>query len=337
MFENKNIRIYYLNTIRKIRNFLGSKRFREFLVFLFFVFISFSFWLLQVLNDDYETDISVPFRLKNVPENVVITSDPPAALDIYIKDRGTVLVNYFLGKAIYPISVDFKELADKGNKVRVPVSDFTRKIATQFSQSTKVLHVKPDTIEFIYTYGKAKKVPVKLQGDIKLSKQYYLSDTIFSPDSVLVYAPNSILDKISVAFTEKVKFKDVSDTIRHRVKIDKVVGARFVPSFVDLMLLPDVYSEKVLQVPIYGINFPYNKVLRTFPSHVSVAFQVGLRKFSDVKAEDFFVCIDYNDVINNKAETAPVLLKKSPEYLNHVHIVPSEVEYLIEEQVVYND
>ena len=337
MFKNKNIRIYYLNTIRKIRNFLGSKKFREFLIFLFFVFVSFSFWLLQVLNDDYETEVSVPFRLKNVPENVVITSEPPTSLNVYVKDRGTVLINYLLGKTIYPVTVDFADISSRGNKVRMPVSDFKRKIATQFNQSTKLLHVKPDTLEFIYTYGQAKKVPVQLQGTVQLSKQYYLSDTIYSPDSVLVYAPKSILDTISSAFTEKVHLKNVSDTLRHRVNLSKITGARFVPPFVDVTLLSDVYSEKIVDVPVYGINFPYNKVLRTFPSHVSVAFQVGLRNFSSVVAEDFFVCIDYNDLTKNKKETASVLLKKSPEFLNHVRIVPSEVEYLIEEQVVYND
>ena len=30
------------------------------LIFLFFVFVSFSFWLLQVLNDDYESDRDIP-------------------------------------------------------------------------------------------------------------------------------------------------------------------------------------------------------------------------------------------------------------------------------------
>ena len=42
--------------------------------FLVFVFVSFLFWLLQILNDDYETEFSIPLRMKNVPNNVVLTS-----------------------------------------------------------------------------------------------------------------------------------------------------------------------------------------------------------------------------------------------------------------------
>ena len=91
MFDKRNIRIYYLKTLERIRSFLLSRNSREFLIFLFFVFVSFCFWLLQVLNDDYETEFSVPLRLKNVPSDVVLTSELPDELRIGVKDRGTVL------------------------------------------------------------------------------------------------------------------------------------------------------------------------------------------------------------------------------------------------------
>lgn len=60
MFDRQNIHARYLKALNGIRNFLLAKKSREFLIFLFFVFVSFSFWLLQVLNDDYETELSIP-------------------------------------------------------------------------------------------------------------------------------------------------------------------------------------------------------------------------------------------------------------------------------------
>ena len=56
MFDKQNMHLRYLRTLEKIRSFLLSKKSREFLIFLFFMFVSFSFWLLQVLNEDYETE-----------------------------------------------------------------------------------------------------------------------------------------------------------------------------------------------------------------------------------------------------------------------------------------
>ena len=127
MFDKRNIRIYYLKTLERIRSFLLSRNSREFLIFLFFVFVSFCFWLLQVLNDDYETEFSVPLRLKNVPSDVVLTSELPDELRIGVKDRGTVLANYMLGQTFYPIVVDFKDYEDKGSRVRIPVSALMEK------------------------------------------------------------------------------------------------------------------------------------------------------------------------------------------------------------------
>ena len=98
MFDKQNIRVQYLKISERIRNFLLSKKSREFLVFLLFVFLSSSFWLLLVLNDEYETEVTIPFRMKNVPENVVLTSELPQELKVGVKDRGTVLVNYLLGQ-----------------------------------------------------------------------------------------------------------------------------------------------------------------------------------------------------------------------------------------------
>ena len=75
MFDVKNIKRYYRLGLRKIRTFLLSDKCRECLVFLFFVLVSFCFWMLQTLDESYQTEFKVPLRLKNVPKEVVLTSD----------------------------------------------------------------------------------------------------------------------------------------------------------------------------------------------------------------------------------------------------------------------
>ena len=337
MFDKRNIRIYYLRTLEKIRSFLLSRSSREFLVFLFFVFVSFCFWLLQVLNDDYETEFSVPLRLKNVPGDVVLTSEPPGELRIGVKDRGTVLANYMLGQTFYPVTLDFKDYENQGTRVHIPVAALMKKISGQLNQSTKLLTIRPDTVEFIYTKGKAKKVPVRMQGKVSPDRQYYVSDIIYSPDSVMVYAPQEILDTITAAYTQSIDFDNITDTIRRRVNLVPVKGAKFTPSMDDVTVLVDIYAEKSVEVPVKGINFPPDKVLRTFPSKVQVTFQVGLSHFKSITADDFFIGVTYESLLKNKGDKCPVSLKSIPRYVNHVHLNPKEVDYIIEQQVRYND
>lgn len=333
MFDNWNIRLRYSKILERIRSFLLAKKSREFLIFLFFVFVSFCFWLLQVLNDDYETEFSIPVRMKNVPENVVLTSELPSEIKIGVKDRGTVLVNYLWGQTFYPLSIDFKEYSDKGSQVSIPVSGLAKHISSQLNQSTKLLTFKPDTLEFIYTKGAGKKVPVKLRGEVKAERQYYISDTIYTPDSVMAYAPKNILDTITAAYTMPVEWLNVADTTRSRIKIVPFKGTRFIPDYADVALMVDVYAEKTVEVSVEGINFPSDKMLRTFPSKVQVSFQVGLSRFKEVDAEDFLVVVDYKELQKEKTEKCKLELKEYPSYVNHVRMNPKELEYIIEQKV----
>ena len=120
MFDKQNIHLHCLEISKRIKDFLLAKKSREFLIFLFFILVSFSFWLLQVLNDEYETELSIPIRMKQVPENVVLTSSLPSEMKVSVKDRGTVLVNYLWGQNLYPLVIDFSEYSDKGTQVRIP-------------------------------------------------------------------------------------------------------------------------------------------------------------------------------------------------------------------------
>ena len=337
MFDRQNIRLRYLRTLEKIRSFLLAKKSREFLIFLFFVFVSFCFWLLQVLNDDYETELSMQLKLKNVPENVVLTSELPNELKIGVQDKGTVLINYLLGKSLYPVTIDFEEYQDKGNQIRFLSSALSKRVTGQLSQSTKLLAIKPDTLELIYTRGEGKKVPVCLRGEVEAERQYYISERIFSPDSVMVYAPREILDTITAAYTDTLHVEDISDTTRHRAGIMPVKGARFTPSYSDITFMVDMYSEKTVEVPVEGVNFPEDKLLRTFPSKVQVTFQIGLRQFKTVNAEDFTVVVDYQTLEREKSEKCKPVLLKSPANVNLIRVAPAEIDYIIEQKIMFND
>jgi len=333
MFEKQNMRVRYLKTLEKIRNFLLSRKSREFLIFLFFVFVSFCFWLLQVLNDDYETELSIPLRMKNVPENVVLTSELPKELRIGVKDRGTVLVNYLLGQTLYPVTIDFTDYQDKGTQVRILSNTLQKRIASQLNQSTKLSTIKPDTLELIYTRGEGKKIPVKLRGEVSADRPYYLSEVIYSPDSVMVYAPKEILDTITSAFTESLYIEQIADTTRQRVELMPVKGAKFTPSYCDLTFLVDMYSEKTVEVPVQGVNFPKDKQLRTFPSKVKVKFQIGLSHFNSVTADDFVVVVDYNQLHKNESDKCPLVLMQSPTNIHQIRLNPQEIDYLIEQKL----
>jgi len=332
----RNIRVFLKTAKRKIKNFLLSDKSREFLIFLFFLFIASGFWLLQTLNDDYQATYTLPVRLRDVPNDVVLTSEPPASVKVTLKDKGTVLLNYMLGQSFYPINLDFPDYSERGNHVRIMSRELDKKINSQLISSTSIVSIKPDTLDFVYTQGQSKKLRVKLHGTFTPARQYYITDTIISPDTVTVYAPANILDTMKFAHTNVMTLEDVSDTIQQLATFKRIKGVKYIPNSVEVTFPVDIITEKTIEVSVIPVNFPPDKVLRTFPSRVQITFQVGLNHFKSINPEAFVLTAPYEDLINNPTEKFKLRLKSIPAGISHVRINPEDIDYLIE-QIPVND
>lgn len=303
---------------------------RQFFIFLFFLALSAAFWLFQTMEEEYEKDFFVPLRLKNVPQNVVITSEMPTALRITLKDKGSALLRYRYANRFTPITIDFAEQTDAGGHVRFLGSDFSKQIAAQLGSGTRLTAIKPDTVEFYYNYGLHKRVPVRIVGDITAHGRYHISRLKLRPDSVTLYARAAILDTITAAYTTPLFVQDVGDTLHLTAPLRNIRGAKFVPNKVDMTVFVDQMTEKTVEVPVAGVNFPASKVLRTFPPRVRITFQVGTSMYRQIGAEQFVLALKYDELTENKTGKCPLLLRTVPSGVSHVRITPSEVDFLIE-------
>lgn len=331
MVDRKKIAIFYSRLSKRIKNFLLSKQSREFFVFLFFFLIAGAFWLLQTLNDDYEAELTMPVRLRGVPNNIVMTSEPPSELKVRVKDKGVVLLNYMVARNFYPINLEFNDYKGKNNHIKIYATEFEKKILNQLNASTRLLSVRPDTLDYIYATGKSKRIPVRLNAKVTSGRQYYIPDTLYKPDSVLVYAPSALLDTIKYAYTEKFILESISDTTTYKAGIRSVKGAKFVPNSIDVTFPVDIYTEKTIEVPLIGANFPADRILRTFPSKVKVTFQVGMSKFKEIEAEDFAIRISYSELQRLPSDKYKVTLKTIPTGISNIRVSPEEIDFLIEQ------
>ena len=334
LFGKKNIKDILRNTKDKVRDFLLTEKCREFLIFLFFVAISFGFWMLQTLDGNFETEFTIPLRLKDVPKDVVITSDLQDEVRVKVEDRGTVLLNYMLGRSFLPISINFSDYENSSSRVVLPYEDLRKRVSSQLNSTTKLLSVYPDSIGFVYSQGKFKKVSVSVSGKITPGIQYYISDIKLSPDSVIVYAPAEVLKTVQTAYTMPLDCEDLTENTSLRTSLKKIDGAKYDPSFCDVSVSVDMYSEKTVEVPVVGIGFPANKTLRTFPSKVKVTFKVGLSGYSSVNADDFFIGVKYSDLLKTSKDNIDLVVTTTNPNVSNIRVVPSSVDYLIEESVI---
>lgn len=331
MLDVENIKQFNLRISKQMKDFLLSEKSREFFIFLFFFLVAGGFWLLQTLNNDYEAEFAIPVRLRKVPDNIILTSEPASKLHISVKDKGTVLLNYMLGKSFYPVTIDFTEYLNEDSHVKIPVFRFVNEVMGQMKASTQLLSIDPDTLEYIYSTGASKRVPVRLNGSLKADRQYFFSDTLFQPDSVTAYAPEFMLDTIHAAYTQYVALENISDTIYQQLLLQAQRGVKLVPSSIQMILPVDIYTEKTVEVSLQGVDFPIDKTLRAFPSKVQITFQVGVSRFRDITADDFHINVSYEELQSLGTNKYTVKLQNIPQGVSHVRINPEQVDFLIEQ------
>lgn len=316
-----------------VGNFLFSSLNREFLIFLFFLLLSGAFWLMMALNETYEEELKVPVRLVGMPRNAVMTDEPADTVKVTVRDKGFTLVTYKYGHWFRPLTFKFATYAneDQGHGA-IPAADIIKQVQSQLYGSSKLLSVKPEKLDFYFTYGASKKVPIRFRGKISTSKSYYLAHTEFSPMMVTAYANKKVLDELKYVEIEPFNYRNLQDTIHQNVRLQKIRGVKLVPSTVRLSVYPDVLTEESIEVPVSAVNMPAGMVLRTFPSRVTVRFTIGASQFRMIRPEQFNVVVDYQALAENPSDKCTLQLRSVPSSVSKAKLELDKVDYLLEQQ-----
>ena len=314
----------------KVRNSLLLIVNKQFLIFLFFLMLSASFWLILALNETMERELSVPLHVGRVPRNVVILADVPSQVKFVVRDKGFVLANYIYGGELKPINIDFQNYADGKGRASVSGADLQKMVYQQLYKSSKIVAMKPDKLDLSYTFGSPKKVPVKFSGNIIPASGYYLSNVSYKPDSVKVYAPHPLLDSITTIYTVRQHIGNIKDTVVVNVPLRRIAGAKC-----------DILAEEKVEVPIEAINLPEDKILRTFPQKVEVHFVVGVNllrtmpispETKQLLPRGFHVVADYTTIADRHSDKCRIMLSAVPSGVRNAKLETTEVDYIIEQR-----
>ncbi|MDD6783557.1 MAG: YbbR-like domain-containing protein [Bacteroidaceae bacterium] len=317
----------------KAKRFLKSSLNRNLWAFLFFLVLSFGFWLFLTLEEEYDLEVSVPVKLVNVPGNVVITTPPQNVIKVTLHDNGGTLLKYKYSNLLDTIKIDFNDYVKSSGYVSILTSEITRETFEKLNVATKVVSVKPDTVEYFYNYGTYVKVPVVINGKITADSLYAVGDTSISPQYAKVYASRELLDTLTRVYTKPFVLEKLNKTTTHTVGLAKIRGAKIVPEKIKVTFDADLVTENTVQVPVEYINFPAGKTLKTFPGMVSVTFHVGMKRFREVTADKFAIVVTYDEVMKSSGNRLRLSLKDKPRGVSHIRILPEEVEFLIEDNV----
>lgn len=331
--ENKRIK----SALIKIKAFLHRQSWKEVLIFFLFLLLSLGFWILQSMNEEYEVEIAIPVRYKDVPADVAFAQVPPKEIVVFVKDKGNVLLNYSIGRTISPIEVDYKKALNKDKELHVSQQEIEAHLMKHLFTTTQLHRFSPLSIEVPTSKKKNKRVPVIFNGSVLPSDGYGLADKItISPTSINVYSTQNVLDSITEVRTSYTDIKNIKKSITRNFSLEPIQGVTFEQSNVAVSILVEEFTEKTLDIPVVCTNIPAKHIVRLFPPTIEVNCNVPLSKYKNLTEDDFSIRIKYDELEQHLSGSIPISLNEKPDWIQTYTLVPNKVEFIIEQNIAHD-
>ena len=306
-----------------IKDFFKKLKGNNLFPFLFFLLVSCCLWLLQVLNEDYETDIPFSVSILNVPEGIELVDGNEAEVLVRLSDRGSVLLRYKLGKS-HSLAVDFSDFKHRGGTLSLPVSLLKKQIATVVEGTTSIVQYHDDTL-YVEVLQNRKLLPVKFNGKIDAAEHFEITNVVIDPIEVMVSAMPDKLEKMEFVETGYIVKKYLKNDRTFQVNIATDDFMSVEPSMVNVNVSVSPLKIKKVRVPVTQVNFPGPLFAMWLPNEVELSFEVSEANYELIGPSDFAVHLDYKDIISNVGGYAPLkLVSKSP-LVKNVAVKPSKI------------
>lgn len=317
----------------EIKAFLRRQQWKEALIFFCFILLSLGFWLLQSLQQEYEIEINIPVRYKNVPPDISFTETPPEKVAVKVKDKGSVLLNYSFGRSFVPIEANLKtSKSGKSGNLIISRQEIESDIKKQLIATTALLSFEPQLIDVPYSKRVKKEIPVVFNGSVQTDAGFKVSgDITVTPHNINVYASDLVLDTLKEVETVFTEIKKGNKPINRNIQLQKIDGVTFETTSVSINIPIEEYTEKTLEIPVVCTDLPPYYTLRTFPSTVKVSCNVPLSRFKDVSADEFAIHITFADLAQNVSGTLSLKLTQKPDWVDVPVIIPDKIEFILEQ------
>ncbi len=330
----KKIRIFYLLTVKRVRNFKLQKKY---FVFLFFLFLSTIFWFLNALAKQYNSFIEVPYEFINTFNNQALIQNKTSIgnLTVQINARGFSILDF--NTTIFKNTIKIKSDSRYVNRMKTDsVSYFVRTsklknlISAHIGDNFKIIAIRPDSLFFLYENIQTKKVPVKSNIKLSLKQQFFqTTPERIIPDSIIISGSRQLLEKIAFVQTEEYEFFSIDNHLDLTCELQEISGISFSIPRVKVFVPIEEFTEKTMQIPIEIVNLPSQYDLQLFPQNIHIQFNISISNYLKVKAEDFKFTVDYKEIMEN-SKTLRVNLENTSKFAFNLDFSPQRVEYILE-------
>jgi len=301
----------------------------EWKIFVWCFLIAVVLWLFTSLNDQFSTSITVKAKYLNYPKEKVFIKPLPEDFKVMVTAKGWDLISHYIRNNSESITIDLNDY----KKTDVLV---TRRLEDNFQQAIApkitIGEVFPETISLLREEKGSKKVPIHLLQDLTYKKEFGLGgDVSFTPDSVLISGPASVIKAITHVETETVNLKDLDKPTSTDVKLKEpdVKNIFYGISKVKVQVPVFQLTEQSAEVPVEVINQGILVAVKLVPKKISVVYQAPINKYSQIDSTQFQAIVDGSQIDTTEKQPLKVQLIGQPRYTYNIRLKPDYIDYVI--------
>lgn len=287
--------------------------------------ISLVIWLFVKMSKTYESKDYVKIEYK-IPPGRRFLDTPPNRLFTHFSGLGWDLLSYSLFKRNRPIALTLSD------KLAQEIQRDVLILKLEEQTGLKVLDINHNYLSVSLDSSASRLVPVELDTAIRISGNYNIRDSIqLSPSHVTVFGSAQLLSKIKQIKTERLDMvlpqQDFTKTLQLVNPQPGLVqlSATKVEAFIPI----EEFTEKNFTVLVTAFNTTDS--VQLLPFSASLTCVVGLSRYEALDPSDFMVVADFEGVqtVGGEANTVPLRVVRSPEWVKSVVVRPAAAEFLI--------
>jgi hypothetical protein len=332
------LNLNFINTKNEPEGRFNQRYVQKVLIYLSFVVIATFFWFLVKLGSNFNAVIEYPINFTHIPEQKVIVNTIPTKLKLSVQATGFNILRYKINTPVSVLIIDMNRYSNQILRRNVKeynllTRNITEEIKNQLPTDIELVSIMPDSIPFIFSTIREKKIPVKPDLALRFARQTMLDGNIvFEPDSVTIHGPDLILDTLEAIYTQRTELTDLQKKVQKTIYLKTIEGITMNRSRVEMTIPVAKYTESSITVPIMSVNVADTMELIPIPNQVTIRYLVSLTNFNNVLETDFRAEIDAKDIANQLGQQLPVKLTVVSAYARELKIIPEQVNFVLEKK-----
>jgi len=258
-----------------------------------------------------------------------IAKERPDNLQLRIQDKGFAIWYYQIFKP--KVKLDLGKTTTEDGQLIYNFEANREVLEDQVNINFENANFIRESLAIDFQPKKKKKVKLSPNIDLSYGVGYSANESVnLRPDSIQVSGPENIIDTLQGLKTVYLRINNINDDIAGKVKIDTAnLGMlSFYTNEVAYSQDVEKFTEGNVKVPVAVMNVPENTNISIFPKEVLVYFQVNLRQYEMVDAENFSVICDYN-TIDEGDDFMVARIAKSPSYVRNLRLNERKIQFVI--------